>query len=227
MLIMESRFQESRLDTHDDPLRFQRTHHTSIPIDSNIGKYKPHSHSSAQRPVVKDLISQYYPPDSTLNIISTGKKRAPATNAVPRSHSRDAPTRYASSNSEPTHAHCSRSVKKYTLIEVRRQTGRWGRARSIVSPLLFSDVEILSVEDELIYAFGDWRIVLLLGMFCVINQNVFRWNCTLLKPKINKSIESIDIPMVTVPSCLPSRDSLSFIPVVVLFVGGAPETVSF
>lgn len=77
-------FQESRLDTHDLP----RTH-TSIPIDSNIGRYKSHTHTHTYRPLAQDLISHYYPADSTLNILTTEKTHSDINDDIPRSPSRE------------------------------------------------------------------------------------------------------------------------------------------
>jgi hypothetical protein len=80
--------QESRIDSYDNTPHAHRTL-TSIPIDSNIGKYKTHSYNQQYQPVARDLISHYYPADSTLNIHTLGKKRSPMTNPTLRSDSRD------------------------------------------------------------------------------------------------------------------------------------------
>jgi hypothetical protein len=79
--------QESRLDSYDNTAYLHRTP-TSIPIDSNIGKYKSQSYNHQYRPVAKDLISHYYPADSTLNVLTSENKRSHMTNKIPGSESR-------------------------------------------------------------------------------------------------------------------------------------------
>jgi len=81
-------FQESRLDNYDDTTHIHRIHR-SIPIDSNIGKYKTHSHNHQYRPLAKNLVSDYYPADSTLNILTSEKKRSIISNNIPQSQSKE------------------------------------------------------------------------------------------------------------------------------------------
>lgn len=76
------------MDDYNNASNGHRTH-TSIPIDSNIGKYKSRSYNHQYQPVAKDLISHYYPADSTLNILTSDKKRSPMTNNMSGSDSRD------------------------------------------------------------------------------------------------------------------------------------------
>ncbi|CAF5040743.1 unnamed protein product, partial [Rotaria socialis] len=66
-LTLTNGFQESRLDSYDDPIRVYPPPST-VPIDSNIGRYKDHSYTRQNQSLAKDLISHYYPADSTLNI---------------------------------------------------------------------------------------------------------------------------------------------------------------
>jgi hypothetical protein len=87
-LIFNNSFQESRLDDYDDTIRLNRTH-TSIPIDSNIGRYKRHSHNHQYRPLARDLVSHYYPADSTLNVLTTEKKRTTFAQNIPQSKPRE------------------------------------------------------------------------------------------------------------------------------------------
>ncbi|CAF0769667.1 unnamed protein product [Rotaria sp. Silwood1] len=88
-LTLTNGFQESRLDNHDDTVHIYPTP-SSVPIDSNIGRYKDHSyHHHHHRTLAKDLISHYYPADSTLNILTSEKRRSMGTNNVPRSRSRE------------------------------------------------------------------------------------------------------------------------------------------
>ncbi|CAF4034099.1 unnamed protein product [Rotaria sp. Silwood2] len=88
-LTLTNGFQESRLDNHDDAIYVYRTP-SSVPIDSNIGKYKDHSHHNHHhRTLANDLISHYYPADSTLNILTSEKRRPINTNNIPRSQSRE------------------------------------------------------------------------------------------------------------------------------------------
>ncbi|CAF3348584.1 unnamed protein product [Rotaria sp. Silwood1] len=88
-LTLTNGFQESRLDNHDDTVHIYPTP-SSVPIDSNIGRYKDHSyHHHHHRTLAKDLISHYYPADSTLNILTSEKRRSMGTNNVLRSRSRE------------------------------------------------------------------------------------------------------------------------------------------
>lgn len=89
-LSLSSSFQESRLDNYEDTLHHPRRN-TSIPIDSNIGRYKSHSQEHPHRPLAKDLISHYYPADSTLNILTTEKQRANVSATLQRSPSTEDP----------------------------------------------------------------------------------------------------------------------------------------
>ena len=67
-----NRVQESRLEDYEvSPRRYK-----AIPIDSNVGRYKRHSSHSGERPAIREIINQYYPADSTLNILSSGRKRS-------------------------------------------------------------------------------------------------------------------------------------------------------
>lgn len=85
-----SRFQESRLDNYEDTLHHPRRN-TSIPIDSNIGRYKSHSQEPPHRPLAKDLIYHYYPADSTLNVLTTEKQRANVSSTIEQSPSTEDP----------------------------------------------------------------------------------------------------------------------------------------
>ena len=69
------------MDNYDDALHPPRRH-TSIAIDSNIGRYKNHSQEPQHRPLAKDLVSHYYPADSTLNVLTTEKQRANVSTTI-------------------------------------------------------------------------------------------------------------------------------------------------
>lgn len=76
------------MDDYDEVVRVYPTPST-VPIDSNIGRHKEHSHGHKHRSSAKDLVSRYYPADSTLNILSSEKKRPTVTTHGVRSRSRD------------------------------------------------------------------------------------------------------------------------------------------
>lgn len=73
-------FQESRLTDYNDNPRLNHRTHASIPIDSNIGRYKMHTKPHQYRLLADDLVSRHYPADSTLNILSSNKKSRRSTN---------------------------------------------------------------------------------------------------------------------------------------------------
>ena len=71
------------MNDYDDTIHLHRVH-TSIPIDSNLGRYKSHSHTHQYRPLARDLVTHYYPADSTLNVLTSEKKRTTSTDNIPR-----------------------------------------------------------------------------------------------------------------------------------------------
>ncbi|CAF0908559.1 unnamed protein product, partial [Adineta ricciae] len=76
--------QESRSEDYDNMAHTKRAP-TSVPTDLNVGKHYSHTY----RPVATDLVSHYYPADSTLNVLSSDKKRTVIADYVPSSQSRD------------------------------------------------------------------------------------------------------------------------------------------
>ena len=82
--------QESRSEDYDNMAHTKRSP-TSVPTDLNLGKHYSHTY----RPVATDLVSHYYPADSTLNVLSSDKKRTVITDYGPSSQSRDETFKYA------------------------------------------------------------------------------------------------------------------------------------
>jgi hypothetical protein len=80
--------QESRSDDYDNTAHVPRAQ-TSLPMDSNTRKYNSHSFSHTYRPLMTDLVSHYYPADSTLNILSAEKKRSTIADHITSSQIRD------------------------------------------------------------------------------------------------------------------------------------------
>ncbi|UJR33705.1 hypothetical protein I4U23_021134 [Adineta vaga] len=79
---------DSRSDDYDNIAHEHRAQ-KSVPIDSNLGKYNGHSYNHTYRPIATDLISHYYPADSTLNVLSSDKKRATIIDHISSSQPRD------------------------------------------------------------------------------------------------------------------------------------------
>ncbi|CAF0842617.1 unnamed protein product [Adineta steineri] len=87
-LTLTNNSQESKSDDYDNTTHAYHAH-TSMPTDSNIGKYKSHSYNQTYRPTATDLVSHYYPADSTLNVLTSEKRRSTISDSVPLAESRE------------------------------------------------------------------------------------------------------------------------------------------
>ncbi|CAF0753747.1 unnamed protein product [Rotaria sordida] len=129
-LTLTNGFQESRSDNHDNIIHVYRTP-SSVPIDSNIGRYKDHSHHHRhrhQQSLAKDLVSHYYPADSTLNILTSEKRRPVGTNNMPRSRSREDMVN-AQTELSALHAKHIADLKLYYEYEINELKSQLNRAR--------------------------------------------------------------------------------------------------
>ncbi|CAM4941753.1 unnamed protein product [Rotaria socialis] len=127
-LTLTNGFQESRLDSYDDPIRVYPPPST-VPIDSNIGRYKDHSYTRQNQSLAKDLISHYYPADSTLNILTSEKKRSIDTkNHGLRSRSREDTVNLRTELSAIHSKHIA-DLKLYYEYEINELKSQLNRAR--------------------------------------------------------------------------------------------------
>ncbi|CAF2130505.1 unnamed protein product [Rotaria magnacalcarata] len=127
-LTLTNGFQESRLDSYDDPIRVYPPPST-LPIDSNIGRYKDHSYTRQNRSLAKDIISHYYPADSTLNILTSEKKRPIGTTSHGlRSRSREDTVNLRTELSAIHSKHIA-DLKLYYEYEINELKSQLNRAR--------------------------------------------------------------------------------------------------
>lgn len=85
--------QGSRSDDYDNTAHLHRAQ-TSLPRDFSTRRYNSHGYNQTYRPSVADLVSHYYPADSTLNVLSAEKKRSTAADHLPSAQPRDEVFKY-------------------------------------------------------------------------------------------------------------------------------------